>query len=230
MFAFVTWLWGEKYPVDDVYKLHAALRRNYSQPFRFVCVTDQLDGEPEVEERRNGAIEFHAIRNEDLYLTKLQGCFARLRAFDPAWQRDLRLSVFVNIDLDCVVTGPLDPLFPIDGTFMILQGANSANPCPYNGSMMLIRAGVHPQLWTEFSVAAAKETPFHEFPDDQGWIADKIKGADGWKAGQDGVYAFHKPGWPGGDALPRDARVVFFPGSRSPEKFRHLDWIKAHWR
>jgi len=46
----------------------------------------------------------------------------------------------------------------------------------------------------------------------------------------DGVYGFHKPGWPKGEALPKNARIVAFPGWRDPVGFRHLDWVKQHWR
>jgi uncharacterized protein YbdZ (MbtH family) len=48
--------------------------------------------------------------------------------------------------------------------------------------------------------------------------------------GADGVYAFQKKSWPRGEALPKNARIVAFPGYRDPVGFQHLDWVKAHWR
>jgi hypothetical protein len=151
--------------------------------------------------------------------------------FSPEWQymngMDDRL---VCIDLDVVVTGELDPLFDRPESFLILQGANAANPCPFNGSLMMLRPGVHPEVWSDFTVDVAAKVPFYEFPDDQGWLWHKVPDAAGWKAGpSSGVYAFQKPGWPKGNDLPTDARLVVFPGWRSPEKFFHVPWIKKHW-
>lgn len=172
---------------------------------------------------------------EDLHLTLIPGCFARLRMFDPHWQMQQGLSRgdrLVCLDLDAIVTGSLDSLFDRDDAFVILRGANSVNPCPYNGSVMMLRCGEHADVWSTFTVNASRKIRYHEFPDDQGWIWDKIPGVSGWKVGSaSGIYAFQKPGWPSDDALPRDARLVVFPGWRDPSKFesRH-SWIGQFWR
>ncbi len=184
----------------------------------------------EVDTRVLGIVE------SDLPLTKIKGCFARLRMFDPLYQENIeivahsKIDRIVCMDLDTVITGPLDPLFDRDETFLILQGANAANPCPFNGSLMMLRAGHHSEVWSDFSLEKARAVPFYEFPDDQGWIHHMLPNAAGWKVGaESGVYAFQKPGWPKGDDLPADARMVVFPGWRSPEKFKHLKWIKENW-
>jgi hypothetical protein len=145
----------------------------------------------------------------------------------------------VCIDLDTVITGALDPLFDRPEPFVIMQKGNASNPCPYNGALMMIRAGAHPEVWTDFSLEAAAETAHYEFPDDQGWIWHKIPNAAGWKCGSEtGVFVFRKPGWPsfdrkmkrGRDDLPKGARLVTFSGGRSPQKYEHLDWVKQNWR
>lgn len=208
--AVITWRWGRKYGDEYVERLKAGLERHLRQPYRFAVFAPEADDE---------------------YLTKVPGCFARLRMFDPAWQAKHGMTGrIVCIDLDCVVTGPLDPLFDRSESFVILHGGNAVNPCPYNGSMMMLRAGSRPDVWKDFSLKRAGEVPFHEFPDDQGWLAHKIPDAAGWKVGaESGVYAFQKPGWPTGEALPADARLVVFPGWRDPSRFAHLDWIKENW-
>lgn len=221
-----TWLWGDKYGVSDVAKLAAGVRRHLKQPYSFVCVTDDLGREP-IE-----GVKYRPIFNPELL--RVAGCFVRLRMFDPYWQflEDIpEGSRIVCMDLDSVVTGPLDPLFDRDEDFVILQGANASNPCPYNGSLWMLRAGSRWTVWADFSIQKANEAGFYEFPDDQGWMAHKVPGAAGWMAGsKSGVYAFKKPGWPDGDDLPKDARLVVFPGWRSPEKFKDLGWVKEHWR
>ena len=224
-----TWFWGGKYSVDYVHRLARGLKRHLKQPYRFIVVTDDVMGNglaSVINEPAHGAWPI-----ADPELMKMPGCFARLRMFDPAWQAEYRIEGrLACIDLDCVVTGDLDPVFLRPEPFMILQGANASNPCPYNGSLWMLRAGYRPDVWTDFSLEAAQAAPHYEFPDDQAWLAHKIPGEAGWKAGaQSGVYAFMKPGWTNGYELPKGARLVCFPGRRDPNQFKHLPWVKEHW-
>jgi hypothetical protein len=214
MLHIVTWRWGHKYSPDYVERLAAGVARHLKQPHRFVVC---------------------APPEQDLWLTEIPGCLCRLRMFEYRWQREHGVKDgdrLVCLDLDLVVTGPLDPLFDRSEPFVILKGANSANPCPFNGSVMMLKGGVDGLqfLWSTFSLEAVRRVPFYQFPDDQGWLAAKLPSAAGWQAGQEsGVYAFHKPGWPGGDDLPADARIVAFPGKRDPSQFTHLPWVREHW-
>ena len=234
MLTVITWLWGDKFGADDVAKLHGGLRRNLRQPFRFLCCTDQGSGDSETFNGPNGPVELFFIEQDDTHLLTRKGCFARLRMFDPSWQTKRSIEErLVCIDLDTIITGPLDPLFDRPEPFVIMQGGNAANPCPYNGALMMLRAGEHPEVWSDFSLEAAAKMPFYSFPDDQGWLAHKIPGAAGWKVGTEhGVYVFQKRGWPGGKsgtALPDDARLVTFI-NRGPRDLMHLNWVKEHWR
>lgn len=214
MLTVVTWLWGTKYGASDVAKLEAGLKRGMQEPYHFLVATPQED---------------------DRHLTEIPGCFARLRMFDPTWQQEVAGAKpgdrIVCIDLDVVVTGDLYPLFYRPEPFLILHGANAANPCPMNGSLWMLRAGYRPDVWSDFSLEAASKIKHYEFPDDQGWFWHKMPDAAGWKVGSpSGVFAFRKPGWPkGSDDLPKDARLVVFPGWRSPEKFKHLNWVNEKW-
>lgn len=208
-----TWVWGDKYGPEYVQRLANGVARNLKEEHVFRVFTPE---------------------DEDFPLTLVPGCFARLRMFDPVWQWAVGLKEgdrLVCLDLDLVVTGPLDRLFYRPETFLILQGANTANPCPFNGSVMMLRAGRHAEVWGDFSIEAAGKTPFHEFPDDQGWIHHKLPDAAGWKCGPaSGIYAFRKREWPKSDDLPSVASIVAFPGARDPAQFAHLDWVKANWR
>ena len=135
------------------------------------------------------------------------------------------------MDLDSIVTGPLFDLFDTDEEFKILEGANGpSHPCRFNGSIWMLRGGTRHDVWTDFSLEAAGKLPKHTFPDDQGWFDFKFPDAAGWKVGAaSGIYAYEKRGWPGGNDLPKDARLVVFPGSRDPSGFTHLSWVKKHW-
>lgn len=224
-----TWLWGDKFDPDDVAKLVRGINRNLKQRHRIACVTDDPSKVPQ-------GCEAWLIPEADRHLTQMKGCFARLRMFDPEWQRSHAVKEgdrLVGIDLDTIVTGPLDALFDRDEPFVIMQGANSANPCPMNGALQLLDAGAHPEVWSEFSLDRAHRIACHHFPDDQGWIWDRLPNAAAWKVGPaHGVYVYQKTGWPGGRAgirLPEGARLVTFI-NRHPRDVAHLDWAKEYWR
>ncbi len=210
LLTIVTWLWGDKYGPHYVRKLQAGLRRNLNQPFRFLVIREGAD--------------------EDLR----KGCLCRLKMFDTLWQAQHGIKPgdrIVSIDIDAIITGPLDALFERKD-FTILSHVNSTNPCPYNGSLFMWRAADHTDVWRDFSLEAVRKVPFYAFPDDQGWLWHKFPRA-GEFGPANGVYAFKKKGWPSGDTLPANAKVVAFPGWRGQphmfEQFTNLDWIKEHW-
>jgi hypothetical protein len=228
MLAICTWLWGDQYGLEDVAKLKRGIERHLKQPYRFILITES---ERNISSRDLPSVERHYIVDRRLLTHK--GCFVRLRMFDSSWQKKLKIDDrLVCMDLDSIVTGHLDPLFDRPEPFVILAGANSMNPCPFNGSLMMIRPGANEELWTDFSMDAVATIPQMEFPDDQGWIAHKVPNAATWRAGRaSGVFAFRKPGWyTREESLPREARLVVFPGWRSPSKFQNLAWVQEHWK
>ncbi len=217
MLVIVTWWWGNKFDISHVDKLAAGVRRNLTIPHKFACIHDR--GYPAFSEDVH-----YSWPILDQHLTKVPGCFARLRMFDPEWWRvypanrdiygALVASTLVSMDLDTVVTGSLDELLVRNEPFVIMQGGNASNPCPYNGALMMLRAGAHPEVWSDFSLEAAAKTPH----------------APGWRCGvESGVYVYRKPGWPGGDALPEDARLVTFIRD-DPAKLTRLAWVRENWR
>lgn len=211
MIHFGTWSWGTRYPEHYIKRLQAGIARHVTEPHRF-----------------------HVWKpsEEDMHLTRVQGCFARLRTFDPDWQKAHGITCgerIVCLDLDLVITGSLDGLFDKPLGFMILQGVNATNPCPYNGSVWALHAGYRSDVWSDFSLDAAARVPFYAFPDDQAWFAAKMPLA-GRLGPADGVYAFKKPGWPAGTDLPKNARIVAFPGHRDPSQFTWVPWVSEHWK
>lgn len=239
MLIVVTYLWGfGKYGEADVCKLAGGLRRHMKEPYKFVVVADGLIQRGfDQDYRPQGVDDIWSIPEEDMPLTKIPGCFARLRLFDPEWQQAHDIvegDRIVSMDLDNVITGNLYPLFHRPESFLILKGANAVNPCPLNGSVWMLRAGYRPDVWTDFSVEKASRVPYYKpaFPDDQSWFHHKMPNAGGWQVGpHSGIYGFQKPGWPKDSFdLPDNARMVAFFGWRSPDKFKHLDWVVRHWR
>lgn len=222
----ICWLWGTKYSGTDVERLQKAVRRHLGTDHSFSVFTDRVTS------NLPAAASVRMIPQEDRPLCD-RSCWVRLRMFDPKWQQENNFkNTILSLDLDLVITGgPLDPLFELEpeSNFRILGGVNAYNPNPFNGSLMLLRAGVHPEVWQEFSPEKAIRVPYHDFPDDQGWIWHMLPGARTWKAGTGGIYGFKKPGWPGGENLPGDAKIVAFVGRRKPSQFAYLKWVQKNW-
>jgi hypothetical protein len=208
------WLWNQeksraKYTAQHVSTWAAMVRRNLSMPHRIACVTDIPEGiDPSVEIIAPPG-DFLDIRNPRWANGKPQ-CYRRLSMFrrDAA---EIFGERFVCMDLDCVVGGPLDPLFDRDDDLVLFKGTSRARP--YNGSMMMIRAGCRPQVFEDFNQAAALESGQRFCGSDQAWLMHKLGPGEATWSERDGVY------WFGGEYTKRrryEPRVVFFPGGMKP--------------
>lgn len=215
MLTICTWRWGTKYGPEYVEKLQASVARNLTIRHQFFCVGDD---EP--------------IQDQNL-LSVRDGCYARLRMFDPDWLPWLKWGItrLVCLDLDLVITSSLDELLSRPEPFNILHGGHF-NPCAFNGSVMMIDRGARPELWSRFSVKEAEAVATADGTwrgSDQTWIAHVAPDAPGWSH-RDGIYGYQKPGWNTGNDLPDDARIVAFPGSKDPSRLMHLPWVRDNWR
>ena len=156
MLNIVVYWWGEKYPPFYLERLKAGIQRNLDQPYRFVLISDQ---------KRPGAI---VIPEQDRYLLRMKGCFARLRLFDPRFQKDHELrGRIVSIDLDMIVVGKLDPLFDREDEFSspCTEVSILTNPhVPYGGlSTMDVKRELLGQMYTCRIYSDCVITTSHQF-------------------------------------------------------------------
>jgi hypothetical protein len=186
-----SWLWGEKWPSVYVERLFAGVARNLRQDFRSVLITDQVG--------YAGAdivCQIAACRPSIVGSAGLPGANADVRS-DMAGEIGARKGDrIVCIDVDAVITGRLDPLFDRDDEFTIMQGFNQTNPCPFNGSLWMFRAGERHDVWIDFRYRRASQIQGANplIADDQGWLHFKFPHAKAYTP-RDGVYAFKKIGW-----------------------------------
>lgn len=235
MLSVITWKWTpppgyrSTFGPETVNVLARMVRRHYARPHRFLCVTDDargLDAAIEVVPDRHdfaGVPNPHGGRNPS--------CYRRLRLFAPDAAETFG-ERFVSLDLDCVITGDLGPLWdrPEDVVFW-----GDTNPTTaYNGSMMLLRAGARPQVWTRFnprtSPIASKRAGC--FGSDQGWISYCLGPREPKWTTADGVYSFRTHVAPA-RRLPMNARVVMFHGQHDPwdrTVQQQHPWVKEHWQ
>ncbi len=227
MLTIVSYCWGDKWGPEYPARLAAGLARQIKQPYRFVAITDNVAP-------KGATFETWEIPAEDRHLLKVSGCFARMRLFDGTFQAAHGIGPgerVACVDLDVVPTDSLDHLFDRDDEFNIMQGFNGTNPCPFNGSLWMLRGGERHDVWDDFSLEAyrTRGVPFHAFPDDQGWLHSKFPNARAYTP-KDGVYAMKKNGWgsAGRRGLPQGACLVAFPG-RDPAKYSDVGWVQRHW-
>lgn len=187
---------------DYVRKLRDAAARNLSKPHRFVCLTD--------DPTRHPGIECQTIprRVKD----GLVGWWTKLYLFTA----DRFPGRVLYLDLDSLVTGPLDELVEHKGIIHLAQwGWRTPS---YGSGVMVWDAGEHADAWKRYT----PQVPF-SFRGDQDWLTH----LGGWEALPDGVtrsYRYHcKEGVPDGCA------VVCMHGPDKPHAIE-TGWVPEMWR
>lgn len=227
----LTWLWSQEttrtaYTADHVNVWANMVRRNLSMPHRVACVTDMPQGIDPSVEIIGPPGDFLDITNPKWSNGRPQ-CYRRLSMF----RRDaakLFGERFVCMDLDCVIGGPLDPLFDRDDDLVLFKGTISSRP--YNGSMMLIRAGCRPKVFERFDQGGALVSGRLFVGSDQAWLAHFLGPHEKTWSEPDGVFWF-------GSRYYRNVtrqnppRVLFFPGKLKPWDAEKVDrFTRQHYR
>ncbi len=210
------------YTSGHVRVLRNMVGRNLSMPHEFVCLAEDPAVVPS---------DIRAIQLWDDY-AELGGCYRRLKLFAPEMAA-LIGERFVALDLDCVITGPLDPLFDRPEDFVI--NSKERNQQHYNAAIMLMTAGSRRVVWDRFrgeesvnEVRAAARTR-QARGSDQAWIRMVLgEGEARWTV-VDGVHEARRLK---GGALPPGARIVTFAGNRDPtqQRWRKCLWVQEHYR
>jgi hypothetical protein len=177
-------------------------------PHRIACVTNAPTGIDQAIDIIAPPGDFESVTIPTWPAGKPQ-CLRRISMFRPD-AADIFGERFICMDLDCVISAPLDPLFDVPDDFKIYRG--TANDRPYNGSMLLLTAGARREVFDRFTPERAVAAGFKFTGSDQAWISYTLgRGQPTWGR-DDGVLWFGElNGAP--DAL---RRVTFFPGLPKP--------------
>ena len=220
---------------DDVRIWDRMVARNLTIPHRRVCVTHRPD-----------LIDFMETVPLDMAKHVPGTCLVKLMAHRPDMGEVLKADRILLMDIDCVVTGSLDPLVdtPQPATFWrnpnYQEGGRRGF---YQGSMQFFDAGALPCLWEDFDERAvagrADGARVGTVPlnrrfggAEQCWISERLNAFypdPGWEwnwpywSEKDGVYGAGrlfdgKMGAGVQSELPGNARIVFTPGDRSPSQ------------
>jgi hypothetical protein len=180
--------------------------RNLAMPHKLLCVTTETDLPPNVE-RIDPPGKFEDVQPK--WGPTKPNCFRRLVMFKRNAQKTFGRR-FVSMDLDCVVGGQLDPLFDRPEDLVLFRG--TAPERPYNGSLMLIRAGCRPQVYERFDQDGADISGEKFVGSDQAWLAHCLGWGEKTWSERDGVFSYG-PLWA---QMPGRARLLFFPGKIKP--------------
>lgn len=220
-----------QFTAEHVNILARMVARNYSRPHRFVCITDDADGiDPDI-----GIVplweEFGDIPSP--HGRANPSCYRRLKAFSSE-MRDILGPRFIWLDLDCVITGDLTPLFDRAEDFISWADTNPKNSV--NGSMVMMNAGARREVYDRFDPMSSPALTLRlgHHGSDQAWISHCLGDKEAKWTSRDGVYSYRIHVRPprGNWRLPPGARIVFMYGQHDPwgPECQRLDWVRANYQ
>ena len=210
--------WGEKFPADEVNRLHRNVQRWVSGPLRFVCFTDNPQGlAPGIDHFPLPPVPVVGHLNNRGW--KKLGLLA-----NPLG--DLK-GTLLYLDLDVAMVQPLDPFFDLPGAFRVIR---DYKPVRYrhaftgNTSVFRFEAGAHGDIldW----IARRGEALMRDFRNEQETMSFfmKEKGIlDYWPREWCASYKHDcVPAFPLNYFLPPrvppGAKVLVFHGTPKPEE------------
>ena len=234
--------WGTKYSPDYVNRLYAMVRRNLLGDFRFVCLTDDAAG-------IRSEVECLPIPPLALPPGLPERGWTKLAIFSPDLHRIYGLSgTALFLDVDVVITGPLDEFFTHPGGFLIIHDYKRPWRITGNSSVYRFVLNEHADVLAYFRTHFAEVRA--AFRNEQAYLSDFMHRRGllrYWPAAWCPSFKYQSiPPWPTNywraPVLPADARVVVFHGECNPpdalagrrnRRFRFIKparWVAEYWR
>lgn len=208
---------GEKYPIEYVYRLKAAVSKYLPVPHKFVCITD---------------IPSKSLMTDQgitpVSANGLSGWWAKMRLFDPSWRKGEKVLYF---DLDTVICDDITELSRLDIHFGICENFTRASgnktwPCRYGSCCMVIGPDFDGKVWDAFQSDVQGFISRAGLFGDQKVIEVLIPAAS---ILQDCLPKGYFLGYRNlTDKQPKDAKLVIFAGNSKPHTCKE-QWIKEAW-
>jgi hypothetical protein len=218
--------WGSRYPADYANRLWSMVQRHTARPTRLVCYTDDTSG-------LNEDIVAYPLPPIDLPETHRWKPWRKISLWAPEVP-GLDGDVLF-LDLDLVVTGPLDDFFDYQPqeTFCVIENWTQPGSGIGNTSTYRFRVGSHRYLYDRLQGDPA--TVLGSYPNSQTYISRNITSKVFWpRPWCESFKHTLLPRWPLNffqvTALPREARVVAFTGKPDPDEARDGRWEAPVWK
>lgn len=250
MISFVCWKWTDPrghrlFSSSHVNVLARSIARNFPDPHRFICVTDDSEGlAPEVVHvpmpvtgfehllnpserpryevfmpgRRMGA-RYHPPFQRTVPAKPFPSCYRRLWVFSEEARELLGDRVFC-LDVDTVVLRDLRPLVNRPGSFVGWVDHERFAWKKVAGGAYMLTTGAHPEIWKDFdaqaSPAIAAEAGYHG--SDQAWMSYRLHDSVPYEQHWQGTRdGLWKLKWiRHGERPPAAARLIFTSGDCPP--------------
>lgn len=213
--------WGEKYGPEYVNRLYGMLSRHLTPPFRLICFTDDETGlRPEIEPRPMPEFDYTPPKNT-------LGKWPKSRLWGDLG--DIT-GVVLFIDLDVVITGSMDGFFEFGEQTDVILARNSSAPLERLGQTSIYRMPVGKLEPLQRIFAADPQGTADKYRFEQRFVTRNAPGGvKFWPKGWVVQFRWHcippvPLNYVRAPALPRDARVVIFPGGLNPP-----DAIAGRW-
>lgn len=233
--------WGTLYGPAYVNILHAMVKRNLSIDYTFVCFTDDRTGiDPEIECRDIPEIPLGSAH-------PLSG-WRKLASLSPKLGLD---GTILFLDLDLIVTGPIDDLFTFKpGDFCIIENWSQRNQMVGNSSVYRYESDAHHAIFDHFSQNV--ENVYKNYCSEQEYLTRKVAETqtvqfwpDTW------VRSFKRHSLPNrliqrfvAPKLPEGCKILVFHGPPKPleaavgywdnkgrmKRARPAPWVMNYWR
>jgi len=240
---FVCMKWGTRYGPDYVNRLYGMVRRHTTGDIRFLCLTDDASGIRE-------EVACFDCPTIDIPAPYNNLGWRKVNLFAPK-VADLTGDVLF-IDLDVVITGPLDAFFEHepDQPFVVMQNPTQPGSRIGNTSVYRFRVGASPDVLDK--LLADAPAMIEQYRNSQTFISRTIGQIAFWPEPWCASFKvkcippFPQRLWRP-PTLPEGARVVIFPGKPDPDEaaagtwpapwhkrwyktLRPTPWIQQHWQ
>jgi hypothetical protein len=206
--------WGTKYGPEYVNRLYAGVQRHLKRPHRFVCFTENAEG-------IDAGVEIRPLPSLGLPPGPERG-WLKLATFAPTLADLKGMTLF--LDVDVIITGPLDIFFEPSEPFYNMKDFNPKRPGVGNSSVYRFVVGAHPSVLSDFVADFEKVKREHRNEQEYLTAAMKRLGVlnywpDDWAVSYKKrcIPPFPKSLWTAPSA-PADTRIVIFHGNPKPEE------------
>lgn len=221
MNQFICIKWGTFYTADYVNRLFNMIERNTKQPFTLTCLTNEPEGiNPKV-----------IIRPCPFYEQIPRGGWRKV----GLWAKELYdlKGTFLFLDLDIMITGPMDDFFTYQGNsdYMVMRNYTTMDRRIGNTSVFRFTVGSHPEVLA--TLLADAPGARKKYSNSQTFISNTISTMDFWPDGWIKQFKVHcmRP-WPLRLFMqPKhfpDAKIIVCTGHPTPDELVTGKW-EAPW-